>query len=179
MCFITTYNINCNWRRCDKSNRKILWIFFVILGKRFFMKKFLDKHILIEVLLDELLMPILILYLANFNLQFLLYGEVIRKSKFCLILVMSYIISWIVEVARKVIDNIPDWFVVAYTGFDKERKIIIEEAKNEIENKLKEFSDDDYFAIRSSAGNEDSAENSFAGQFDTFLYVKKTEVVQI
>lgn len=29
------------------------------------------------------------------------------------------------------------------------------------------------FAIRSSAGYEDSSENSFAGQFDTFLYVKK------
>lgn len=76
-----------------------------------------------------------------------------------------------------VIDNIPNWFVASYTGFDVENKCIIEEAKKEIEDSLKEFQEDEYFAVRSSAGNEDSAENSFAGQFDTFLYVKKADVV--
>ncbi len=75
------------------------------------------------------------------------------------------------------IDNIPQWFVVSYEGFDIENRKIIDEAKKEIEEKLKEFSDDEYFAVRSSAGNEDSAENSFAGQFDTFLYVKKPEII--
>ena len=40
------------------------------------------------------------------------------------------------------------------------------------------FSDKEYFAIRSSAGNEDSKENSFAGQFDTFLYVKSEDVIR-
>ena len=48
----------------------------------------------------------------------------------------------------KVIDNIPSWFVVTYTGFNKETKSIIEEAKLEIEKKLQEFSENDYFAIR-------------------------------
>lgn len=75
------------------------------------------------------------------------------------------------------IDNIPNWFAVAYTGFDIERKTIISDAKHEIEEKLKEYPEDSYFAVRSSAANEDSKENSFAGQFDTFLYVKKQDVI--
>lgn len=79
---------------------------------------------------------------------------------------------------RMVIDNIPNWFTVSYTGFDIENKCIIEETKKEIEESLKEFPEDEYFAVRSSAGNEDSAENSFAGQFDTFLYVKKLDVIE-
>ncbi len=78
----------------------------------------------------------------------------------------------------KVLSNIPNWFVVAYTGFNKETKSIEYEAEKEIEQKLEEFSDNDYFAVRSSAGNEDSSDNSFAGQFDTFLYVKKQDVIQ-
>ncbi len=77
-----------------------------------------------------------------------------------------------------IIDNIPNWFVVSYTGFDIDNKCIKEEAKFEIECKLNEYKDDEYFAIRSSAGNEDSAENSFAGQFDTFLYIKKSQVIE-
>ena len=75
-----------------------------------------------------------------------------------------------------VIDNIPEWFVVSYMGFNQNNRKIFEEAKTEIENKLKEFSDETYFAVRSSA--EDSAQNSFAGQFDTFLYVKKSEIIR-
>lgn len=78
----------------------------------------------------------------------------------------------------KVIDNIPDWFVISYTAFDESKKEIVEEAKREISERLQDFPEDTYFAIRSSAGNEDSAENSFAGQFDTFLYIKKVEVEQ-
>ena len=76
-----------------------------------------------------------------------------------------------------VIENIPDWFVVSYTGFDIDKKEILEDAKMEIESRLQSFSDDDYFAVRSSATKEDSSQNSFAGQFDTFLYVKKSEVI--
>ena len=49
----------------------------------------------------------------------------------------------------KVLSNIPDWFVVIYIGFDVEKKCILNEAKTEIEEKLKEFSDNDYFAVRS------------------------------
>lgn len=76
------------------------------------------------------------------------------------------------------IDNIPNWFVVSYKGFDIENKIIINDAQTEIEKKLKQYPDDTYFAVRSSAGNEDSKENSFAGQFDTFLYIKKNDVIE-
>ena len=77
----------------------------------------------------------------------------------------------------QVIDNIPKWFAVSYLGFDMQKKEILEEATEEIKIKLKEFPNDTYFAIRSSATNEDSKENSFAGQFDTFLYVKKENVI--
>lgn len=73
------------------------------------------------------------------------------------------------------IDNIPDWFAVSYEGFDG--KEIKEEAIKEIEQAVQKYSDDTYFAIRSSAGNEDSKETSFAGQFDTFLYIKKQDVL--
>lgn len=75
------------------------------------------------------------------------------------------------------IDNIPDWFVVSFKGFDVKSKSIIQDAEKEIKEKLKQYPNDIYFAIRSSAGNEDSKENSFAGQFDTFLYVKKQDVL--
>ena len=78
----------------------------------------------------------------------------------------------------KAINNIPDWFVVSYLGFNIDKKTIKKGAEEEIKEKIKKFSEDDYFAIRSSAGNEDSAENSFAGQFETFLYVKKSEVLR-
>ena len=78
----------------------------------------------------------------------------------------------------KAINNIPDWFVVSYTGFDINSKTIIEQAKQEILERIKDYPEDSYFAIRSSAGNEDSAENSFAGQFDTFLYIKKENIVE-
>ncbi len=77
----------------------------------------------------------------------------------------------------KAIDNIPDWFVVSYQGFDIESKNIKEDAIHEIEERIRDFSDNDYFAIRSSAGNEDSAENSFAGQFETYLYVRKWDII--
>ena len=68
------------------------------------------------------------------------------------------------------IDNIPDWFVVSYKGFDIDKK--------EIEERLKDFNENECFAVRSSAGNEDSTDNSFAGQFETFLYVKKSDVLR-
>ena len=77
----------------------------------------------------------------------------------------------------RAIDNIPDWFCVTFEGFDLEKKEIKPEAIEEIKAKLNDFSDDTYFAIRSSAASEDSNANSFAGQFDTFLYVKKQDVI--
>ena len=71
------------------------WIFFALFCQDFFIKKFLDKHILITVLIDELLVAFLALYLSSFvgyvNIKFLWP-----------ILLMTYIVSWIVEIARKV-----------------------------------------------------------------------------
>ena len=54
----------------------------------------------------------------------------------------------------QVIDNIPKWFAVSYLGFDMQKKEILEEATEEIKIKLKEFPNDTYFAIRSSATNK-------------------------
>lgn len=36
----------------------------------------------------------------------------------------------------------------------------------------------DYFAVRSSASNEDGVGNSYAGMFDTYLYVSKNELIE-
>ena len=77
----------------------------------------------------------------------------------------------------QVIEEIPEWFLVSYKAYDLENKTMLEEAKNQVIDRLKSFNDDDYFAVRSSALNEDSKEASFAGQFDTFLYIKKDEIL--
>lgn len=47
---------------------------------------------------------------------------------------------------------------------------IREEFKREIEKIVKDGS---YYAVRSSSIEEDSSNFSFAGQFETYLYVKK------
>lgn len=91
----------------------ILWVFFALMSKGFFIKKILDKHLLLEVTLDELILPIMILYLANFIPQiYLNYNSsadftitnsiIFVEPNVWKILVMAYIISWIVEVARKI-----------------------------------------------------------------------------
>ena len=91
----------------------ILWVFFALMSKGFFIKKILDKYLLLEVTLDELILPIMVLYLANFIPQ--IYLNYNSSADFAItnsiifvdpnvwkILVMAYIISWIVEVARKI-----------------------------------------------------------------------------
>jgi len=71
----------------------IVWLFFLLMTKSFFIKKFIDKHILIEVLLDEIMLPLLILYLSSFvGLTF---------SNVWPLLAMVYFVSWIIEIARK------------------------------------------------------------------------------
>ncbi len=91
----------------------ILWVFFALMSKGFFIKKILDKHLLLEVTLDELILPIMILYLANFIPQiYLNYNSsadltiansiIFVDPNVWKILVMAYIISWIVEIARKI-----------------------------------------------------------------------------
>ena len=73
----------------------IVWIFFTIMSKSFFIKDFLDKHILCEVFFDEFLLPITVLYLSSFvcNINF---------SSIWKLLLMTYIVSWIIEIARKI-----------------------------------------------------------------------------
>ncbi len=76
-----------------------LWIVFFLMTKGFFIKKILDKHILLEVLFDEIMMPAIVLYIANFVCPTI---EIINNSIFIKFLILSYVVSWIVEVARKV-----------------------------------------------------------------------------
>lgn len=83
----------------------IVWVFFAIMSKGFFIKKFLDKHILVEVALDELLMPILVLYLSYFASYTIPINSVnfhVNYLDIWIFLLMTYIVSWIVEVARKI-----------------------------------------------------------------------------
>lgn len=81
--------------------------------------------------------------------------------------------------------NIPNWFVVpssVFTGWIQCHSIdtvndfnfTVEEEK-EILNQLV---DDKIYAIRSSARAEDSKNNSFAGQFETYLGIKKDQVLE-
>ena len=72
----------------------LVWIFFAIMSKSFFIKKLVDKHILLEVTLDEFLMPLLVLYLSTFVTTI--------SVKLIPFLILSYLGSWIVEIARKV-----------------------------------------------------------------------------
>ena len=64
---------------------------------------------------------------------------------------------------------IPEWFAV--TSLDGET------LKNEILAKA-ESMDAEQYAVRSSAMAEDGAEHSFAGQFDSFLYVEQSELLE-
>ena len=76
----------------------VVWIFFFIMSKGYFIKKFIDKHLLFEVALDELLMPILAVYLIGF-----IDINVLQNSSLIYVfLFLTYIIAWIVEVARKI-----------------------------------------------------------------------------
>ena len=64
--------------------------------------------------------------------------------------------------------NIPSWFVVAdFTESDC----------SEIFNSSKAL-DSSLFAVRSSAAAEDGAQHSFAGQFDSFLNVTTSQLVE-
>ena len=71
----------------------LVWIFFAIMSKSFFIKKLVDKHILLEVTLDEFLMPLLVLYLSTFVTTI--------SVKLIPFLILSYLGSWIVEDVKK------------------------------------------------------------------------------
>lgn len=84
----------------------IMWIFFAIMSKGFFIKKILDKHILLEVTLDEIMMPLMIAFLITFtpyiNKNNPISINISNIFNVKTLLIMSYIVSWIVEVARKI-----------------------------------------------------------------------------
>jgi len=66
------------------------------------------------------------------------------------------------------VDNIPDWFAV---GVDNA-------SEDEILQALQAFGDNTEFAVRSSATDEDGADNSFAGQFESYLNIPKSQVCE-
>ena len=101
----------------------LLWIMFLLMTKSFFMKKFLDKHIVLELLLDELMLPVMAIYLMSFVFDELTLFNLIMGNENAIIeifdwmqfdqrlilikiirlfLVMSYFCSCIAEVARKI-----------------------------------------------------------------------------
>lgn len=71
----------------------LVWFVSGLLSKDFFIKKIIDKHILLGVLLDEVLMPVLVLYLSSY---------VCIGTEIWPILLISYFVSWTVEIARKI-----------------------------------------------------------------------------
>lgn len=82
-----------------------VWMFFAIMSKGFFIKKFLDKHILVEVFFDEMLMPVFVIFLTSllpFTIPIYSMNSYLLLSEIWPLLFMSYVISWIVEIARKV-----------------------------------------------------------------------------
>lgn len=75
---------------------------------------------------------------------------------------------------QQIVDNIPKWFVISYKGFNLETKDINQEAKDEIEEELKDFPSSSVFAIRPSTRNKENFEN----QYKTILAVKKEDVIE-
>jgi len=65
-------------------------------------------------------------------------------------------------------DNIPEWFVVGTDGA----------SEDEIATVLNKFDDSTLFAVRSSATVEDGSDSSFAGQFESYLNVPKSSIVE-
>ncbi len=82
--------------------------------------------------------------------------------------------------------NVPEWFVITPAAFqasirDPENTFFLWEIGDEIKIELQKSLDclspgAGYFAVRSSAVDEDSKEFSFAGQLESFLGVPQTEV---
>jgi pyruvate,water dikinase len=93
--------------------------------------------------------------------------------------------------------NVPEWFVITTNAFEQycmqkstvdkidnlkqttDNIVIQEEIEIEIVKSLDDLSlQDDFLAVRSSATIEDSPDFSFAGQFDSFLYVKADNLIE-
>ncbi len=85
--------------------------------------------------------------------------------------------------------NIPKWFAVSYRAFSDHLS-----EQNAEEHDLREYKMDtklkkqieqevdllggEYFAVRSSSQSEDAGEHSYAGQFETFLWISKVEIIE-
>ena len=74
--------------------------------------------------------------------------------------------------------DIPEWFALsagAYLAYNSGNQ---DDIRAELDAALSAFGDDTLFAVRSSAVGEDGAEHSFAGQFESYLNVKKADVFE-
>ena len=71
---------------------------------------------------------------------------------------------------------VPDWFAVKTNAYYKRGETPPEGFMQELEQALAAFPDDTRFAVRSSAMVEDGAEASFAGQFESYLWVLRDDV---
>lgn len=87
--------------------------------------------------------------------------------------------------------NIPEWFVISadllIDNIEFNDSLDLDILKQKIEafnfinykDKIKGYlKEGEMYAVRSSARAEDSSENSFAGQFDSFLNIKKADVLE-
>lgn len=74
--------------------------------------------------------------------------------------------------------NIPYWFAVKSQTHNliRNNKLAKSLFLVELMHELSEFSDDQLWAVRSSACDEDGVTNSFAGQLETFLFVPTDQV---
>ena len=100
----------------------LLWVVFFLMTKGFFIKNFLDKHLIFEVVLDELMMPVMVIYLASFVIKDSIIWEILFNTPsylgayttewieigykfqiaFLTFLILSYFCSCIAEVSRKI-----------------------------------------------------------------------------
>lgn len=75
-------------------------------------------------------------------------------------------------------------FILKKLGFEVPKFIVITEVENTnidieiIEQIINYFPDNQYFAVRSSAQEEDGENYSFAGIFESYLYVKKENLIE-
>jgi len=75
--------------------------------------------------------------------------------------------------------SVPEGFIVLSEAFEDEK--LKNGALNDIQynsDKITKNNEESLFAVRSSALSEDSAQASFAGEFETVLNVKKEDVLQ-
>ncbi|HEX6976450.1 MAG TPA: PEP/pyruvate-binding domain-containing protein, partial [Vicinamibacterales bacterium] len=72
---------------------------------------------------------------------------------------------------------VPPWFVVLPSAFHAGTATeLAPEVRSALHEALSAFSDDDRFAVRSSAQDEDSSRHSFAGQLESYLGIEKGRV---